>query len=422
MIRTMRLSLSKTAAPKIARFGISILTAGMFFAILCAPGARASEANLEGSLSRLYRQVSPAVVKVVSHRVGPGTTFGNASCRQLVASGVVVGEAGAIVTTDRVAQPGDSLMVYFPDGRQARADYAGSHAYLHIAVLRLREPGPYPRLQRGAPGAPMPDWVAAIAYGPWEGPKPGYPSLSLSQRGAIEPMQVRCGDSLGTVWRVRAPFYPGNGGGALVSLSGEWIGLITGAVAVQGPLPGTAGGDRTSWDEGVIVPADLVARAVEVIEAGPTLCTQGFLGVLATRRAAIGDTTSAGIRVSDVIAGSPADRCGLMAGDILVRFDSTPVRDAAELTRLICAMPPGRTVRVDVLRKGVGRTLEVSLGDRATGERDLAQMRDRVAGESALRREITDLEKRLRLLQRQLEENHAAGQAAQPVRSGSSSN
>jgi serine protease Do len=417
----MRSSPSSEKGPfGIARLGISVLALGF---ILAAP-ALAADAGIEGSLSRLYRQVSPAVVKVVSHRAGPGTAFGSAACRQLVASGVVVGEAGAIVTTDRVAQPGDSLLVYFPDGRQVRAEYEGAHPYLHIAVLRLNSPGPFPRLERGAAGSPMPDWVAAIAYGPWEGPKPGYPSLSLSQRGAIETIQVRCGDSLGTIWRVRAPFYPGNGGGALVSLNGQWIGLITGAVAMQGPSAGPTMADRVTWDEGVIVPADLVAHAVEAIESGPTLCTQGFLGVLATRAAAPGDTSApaTGVRVADVIAGSPAERYGIRAGDVLVRFNGTPVQDAGQLTHLVCATRPGAAARLDIMRRGVGWTVEVNLGDRATGESDLARIRDRAAGESSLRREITELEKRLRLLQLQLQQNQSAGQAARPVPSGSSSN
>jgi hypothetical protein len=253
----------------------------------------------------------------------------------------------------------------------------------------------------------MPDWVATIAYGPWEGPRPGLPVLSLAQRGSIEPMRVRCGDSLGTVWRVRSPFYPGNGGGAMVSLNGEWLGLITGAVAVEGAFAGPHSGERLSWEEGVIVPADLVVRAIREIERGPRSSTQGFLGVLATRRTDVGTAGSAasvGVRVSGVLEGSPAMRGGILVGDLLTRFDGSPVTDAEQLTRLVSAIAPGVIVKVEILRDGASRTLEIPLGDRATGEASVAQERDQAAGQAALRREIGDLQKRLQLLQMQLDE------------------
>jgi serine protease Do len=369
---------------------------------------------IEGGLSRLYRQVSPAVVKVVSHRIRPPVAERALPCRQLVASGLIVGENGLVVTTERVAHPGDSLLVIFADGRQVPADYAGMHSYLHLAVLRLGGAGPYPHLTRPRTGAPIPEWVATVAHGPWNGPRPGLPVLSLAQRASIEPMKVRCGDSLEVVWRVRAPFYPGNGGGALVSMSGEWMGLITGAVAVEGdyagPLPGS---ERLSWDEGVIVPAALVVRAMDEIVAGPRSSTQGFLGVLATRRTdAAPDPPLIGVRVSGVLDGSPAERSGIIADDIVTRFNGSPVTDATQLTRLVSAARPGQIVQMELQRRGMSLVLDVRMGDRASGEASVARQRDRAAGQAALRREIENLQLRLRHLQQQLDADYpSAGES-----------
>lgn len=398
---------SSRSSARAARLRLAVF--GAVLAILSAFPTPARAQALEGGLSRLYRQVSPAVVKVVSHRVSPPVADRVLPCRQLVASGLIVGDNGLVVTTERVAHPGDSLLVIFADGRQMPAEYLGMHSYLHLAVVRLEGAGPFPRLTRPRAGAPVPDWVATVAHGPWNGPRPGLPVLSLAQRASIEPMKVRCGDSLEVVWRVRAPFYPGNGGGALVSMSGEWMGLITGAVAVEGdyasPLPG---GERLSWDEGVIVPAELVVRAVEEIAAGPPRGTQGFLGVLATRRtdSAAGDPPLVGVRVSGVLEGSPAERSGILAGDILTRFDGAPVTDAAQLTHLVSAVQPGRIVQMELQRRNLSLVLDVRMGDRATGEASVARQRDRTAGQAALRQEIENLQLRLRDLQHRMSANY----------------
>lgn len=382
---------------------------GAVLAIAFAVPTLARGQAMEGGLSRLYRQVSPAVVKVVSHRVSPPVADRVLPCRQLVASGLIVGENGLVVTTERVAHPGDSLLVIFADGRQVPAEYAGMHSYLHLAVLRLHGAGPFPHLTRPRVGAPIPEWVATVAHGPWNGPRPGLPVLSLAQRASIEPMKVRSGDSLDVVWRVRAPFYPGNGGGALVSMSGEWMGLITGAVAVEGdytsPLPGS---ERLSWDEGVIVPAGLVARAMDEIIAGPRSSTQGFLGLLATRRTgnAADGRPLVGVRVSGVLDGSPAERSGILADDIVTKFNGEPVTDAAQLTHLVSAARPGQIVQMELQRRAMSLVLDVRMGDRASGEASVARQRDRAASQAALRREIENLQLRIRQLQHQLDTDY----------------
>jgi S1-C subfamily serine protease len=380
-----------------SRLGVCLLVASLTALLLAGSPVRAADGAMDRALSDLFDQVSPSVVKVVSYRTLPDAGAAREAARRLVASGVVAGSGRTVVTTDRVAQAGDSLIVLFPDGRQVLAEYAGTHAYLHIAVLRTRSEGAALRFEPGPDAETPPEWVAAVAHGPWDGPKPGYPTLSLSQREAIEPMHVRCADSTATVWRVRAPFYPGNGGGALVSLGGQWIGLITGAVA-----PTVAPVERSPWDQGVIVPAALVARAVADIESAPRASSQGFLGVVAARRTA--PATGTGVEVSGTLEGSPAHRDGIIAGDLLVRFDGTPVRDAEQLTRLVCATSPGKRVAVDLMRKGVGRTLSITLGDRASGEIARARWRVREAERGALSREIGGLEKRLRQLREQLQE------------------
>jgi S1-C subfamily serine protease len=151
---------------------------------------------LESGLTSLFDQVSPSVVRVVSHRVQqPAVGSGSSShlrYHRLIASGVVVGPLGSVVTSARVAQPGDSISVHFPDGRTLSADYRGIDPLLNIVVLSLRsEDGKFPYLvHNNAVGSDLPEWVAAVVYGPAAGLYGGKPMLTLSTREAVEIVNI----------------------------------------------------------------------------------------------------------------------------------------------------------------------------------------------------------------------------------------
>jgi hypothetical protein len=78
----------------------------------------------------------------------------------------------------------------------------------------------------------------------------------------------------------------------------------------------------------------------------------------------MGATDVAGLRVSGVRPGSPADRAGLMGGDVIVEFGGTPVKDLYEYTDALYSKKPGDVVIVTVLRKGERVTLTATLGER----------------------------------------------------------
>lgn len=404
-----------STSPSRARGALAVpaLSLLLVLSLFLPRAAAASETPLDVRLSGLYADVSPAVVSVVSYRPamhGPESGPGHRpriTYRRLIASGIVVEEHGCVVTTGRVAQPGDSLVVHFPDGHCVPAEYLGLNPYIHVAVLQLAGEDRFPWLARAAALAEdLPEWVAAVAYGPWKGACPGTPSLALSQRRALESVHIRCADSLGVVWRLRAPFLPGNGGGALVTLDGKWIGLITGAVVEQAAsMAASIAAARGPWESGVIVPAGLVMRAVEAI-LDRRHEPRGFLGVRTYRRDAAGcDSTGAeiGVIVSQVLPGSPAERYGIQAQDVIVRFGGDPVEDVHQLTRLVSTSRPGDRVQVDFLRNGIARHLTLSLSDRALGEEAERQRWQSLADRRAVRREIRSLEERILLLRRELE-------------------
>jgi len=371
--------------------------------------ADASPGNLGDGLSGLYEEISPAVVRVVSHRTlerqsaSTKTRARSIIYNRLVASGVVVAEHGCVVTTDRVAHPGDSLVVYFPDGRWMPASYAGQNDAIHIAVLHLEGDEAFPWLEPYAEDRPLPDWVAAVAYGPWSESRGQGPSLSLAQGTALEAVRIRLADSLGTVWRMKAPVYPGNGGGALLSLAGEWLGLITGSVS--GDAPRLPGGGYGGHQEGIIVPAPLVTRAVMQIESGRSPKLEGFLGVKTYRRPVSASDSlwkGIGVIISEVLAGTPAHHGGLLPGDVILRFGEQPVEDAEQLTRVVGRTAPGSRVRMEILRAGEPRELTIRVGDLMSGRMLISRHLEADAQRNQLRREIFQTQQRLRYLQRRL--------------------
>jgi S1-C subfamily serine protease len=271
--------------------------------------------------------------------------------------------------------------------------------------------------------------VAAVAYGPWKGPDPGRPSLTLAEKGAIESIETQYADSAGVLWRIRAPFYPGNGGGALVSLSGEWIGLISGAVAGEiRPAADPFGrdpcaGQSVPREAGVIVPAEFVARAVREMEA----CTtpgQGFLGVSTSRRSAASDrgvSPPHGVVVSEVLPESPAARYGIHPGDQIVRFDGQPVESLSQLTDLVRQTTPGQLVRIEFIRGGQARRLQVCMGDSDAADLFLLRRRQETSERLRLQRDIHRLEREAELLRRRLSQLAGSRTAASSTAVRSSS-
>lgn len=371
---------------------------------------------LESELTSLYNEVSPAVVQVVSRRLQalPGGNPGDMRLRKfLVASGVVVGAHGCVVTTAGVVQPGDSIEVHFPDGKTMGAKYEGINPALNIAVLTLSGGDRFPFLTPAENGRDrLPEWVASVAYGPKQNNRLARPSLALSTRDAIETVPTSYGETKGILWRVRTTIAPGNSGGALVGLNGDWLGLITGVVTVKtGTGTETRHSNNTATQVGVIVPAGVVFSAIQEIVM-PEKTSVGFLGVSTDQETALadGEAEVAGVIISGVLPDSPAARSGLAPGDRIVRFNSQPIKTAADLATSLDQTRPGALVRIQVERSDTFQSLELYLGDSDAAQLFLNKQERLNSTDSrlALRREISQLTRRLQLLTNRLRNYESA--------------
>jgi serine protease Do len=154
-----------------------------------------------------------------------------------------------------------------------------------------------------------------------------------------------------------ASINPGNSGGPLLNLRGQVIGINT--LIITRGLPQSAG-------VGFAVPINVAKDILpQLREKGRV--TRGWLGVQIQKvddqmAQSLKMKEAKGALVSDVTAGSPADKAGVEPGDVILGADAKVIEDNSDLSRYIAGKAPGTTVKLRALRDGAEKTLSVTLG------------------------------------------------------------
>src|SRR6266851_4510375 len=152
-----------------------------------------------------------------------------------------------------------------------------------------------------------------------------------------------------------ASINPGNSGGPLFNLRGEVIGVNTAII----------GGANTI---GFAIPIAVVKQILPQLEKTGRV-VRGFLGVQPQPITqdmvdSLGLKSTQGALIADVVKGGPADKAGIRPADVVVSLNGKPVTDANQLTRDVGAIPPSQTVKLEIIRDGKPRQVEVKLGER----------------------------------------------------------
>ncbi len=327
-----------------------------------------SEAEgLQETLTRLYREVNPAVVYiVVTSGSGSFPTSGGSG------SGFVYSDEGYIVTNNHVVDAGSSYEIVFASADRARAELIGSDPDSDLAVLQVDE------LPDGVTPLPLGDSASlevgqfSVAIGNPFGEQGSMSLGIISGLGRSLPSQRMSTTgstySLPQVIQTDAPINPGNSGGPLLNLDGEVTGVNAAIASVTGVGSGV----------GFAIPVAVIRRVVpSLIEDGEvvypymgisfdgevSLDEQEIYGILQTQ----------GAYVISVAEGSPADEAGLVGadpqtgrgGDLIVAIDGQPVQDFSDLNSyLVLETEVGQTLELTVLRGDETVTLSLTLGAR----------------------------------------------------------
>ncbi|HHX90615.1 MAG TPA: Do family serine endopeptidase [Paracoccus sp.] len=351
----------------------------MLFALsLTLSPARAQERPV--SFADLAEQVSPAVVNITTSttvaaqmdrnfpQLPEGAPFqdffneffnrdGQQQPRprqsQSLGSGFVISEDGYIVTNNHVIEGADEIRIEFFSGLDLTAELIGTDPATDIALLKVEHDSPLPAVSFGdSEAARVGDWV--IAVGNPLGQGFSVSAGIISARGRA--LQGNYDDYIQT----DAAINRGNSGGPLFNMAGEVIGINT---AILSPTGGSIG-------IGFAMSANVADRVIAQLQEFGT-ARRGWLGVRIQDLTedvadALGLDEASGALVTDVMEG-PARDAGVLAGDVITRFDGGDVRDTRDLVRRVADAGVGRAVDMIVFRDGGEQTVQVTLGLRDEG-------------------------------------------------------
>jgi S1-C subfamily serine protease len=277
---------------------------------------------------RVAERVLPSVASLLV-RTSRGSGSGSAS---------VLTADGFLLTSAHVVEGAHSAEAAFTDGTEVRADVVGRDPLSDLAVLRARGDVPAPVTLGDAAALRVGQLV--VALGNPLGLAGSVTAGIVSALGRSLP--TRSGRVVDEVIQTDAALNPGNSGGVLANSSGRMVGVNT-AVAGIGV--------------GLAVPINSTTRALIT-----TLMTHGrvrraWLGLAGAQSplppplvAKLG--RRAGLRVAQVIAGSPADQAGLRVGDIVVAVGGEDIVSSTAIQRLMVEHAIGRRLEITVWRNG----------------------------------------------------------------------
>ena len=152
-----------------------------------------------------------------------------------------------------------------------------------------------------------------------------------------------------------ASINPGNSGGPLFNMKGEVVGVNAAIISGANTI-------------GFAIPINVVREILPQLKQTGRVA-RGFLGVspqaiTSDMADSLGLKSTKGALIADVVKDSPAEKGGIKPGDVVVALNGKPVTDNSQLTRDVGVIPPGSTVKLDLVREGRQRTVEVKLAER----------------------------------------------------------
>ncbi|NHZ77907.1 trypsin-like serine protease [Massilia sp. CCM 8695] len=331
--------------------------------VLQAPGAQPAP----GSYREAAARAMPAVVNILAStqrgqahpllrdpllrrffgdRLPPGEQ------RSSLGSGVIVSPDGYILTNNHVIEGADDIEVVLADGRKAPARLVGSDPETDLAVIRI-DVRKLPAIVLGNDEAVrVGDVVLAIGnpFGVGQ-------TVTLGIVSAVGRNNLHINEFENFI-QTDAAINFGNSGGALVDTKGNLLG-INSAIYSQG------GG---SVGIGFAIPVTTAKAVMEAI-IGHGAVVRGWIGIetqdITPELAdSFGLARQSGTIIAGVVRNGPADRAGLLPGDIVLTVAGKPAASTVETLKLISQLAPGGKATMTVMRKNRAATVDVTVGKR----------------------------------------------------------
>ncbi len=339
----------------------------------------------ENAITRSVQKISPAVVGInvtaVEERQSPfatsdpffkqffrdnpffGQLFGSQKIEvQSLGSGFIISADGYTVTNDHVVRGATKIIVTMTDGSKRTAVIIGHDNESDIALLKI-DGDSLPYCEFGnSDSILVGEWVIAFGnpFGLFD--INNKPTVTVGVVSSLGMNLSRAGSgNYSDMIETDAAINPGNSGGPLVDSDGKVIGVNT--------MIYTAGVSQAYIGYGFAIPVNKVARVVDQLRKYGKVKHESWIGIdLQTVDENIakyfGLSEPSGALVNNVQGGSPAEKSGFKQGDLILKYEGRPVRDAATLQALLDDLQPGVRVKFEILREDKLLTLSLKVGKR----------------------------------------------------------
>jgi serine protease Do len=371
--------------------GIALLSAATFILnITYAQAAQNySHPAAPASFADLADKVKGSVVNISTTQVvegnplmpfiGPGSPFGDFFGHNLpkeffgnkphgkmkthaLGSGFVISGEGLIITNNHVVEKATEIKIKLQTGKEYDAKLIGRDPKTDLALIQV-EPDkdfPAPAVLGDSDALRVGDWVMAVGnpFGLGHTVTTGIISAKSRILGA---------GPYDDFLQTDAAINPGNSGGPLFNMQGQVIGINT-AIIAQGQGIGFA------------IPINMATELLPQLKTGKVV--RGWLGVMIQDitpelAESFGLKSAKGVLVSDVVKDGPAEKGGVLRGDVILRFDNKEIENAHSLSQLVAATAPNTTVKIDLLRNGKEETISLELGTMAEeGQKVISQQKE----------------------------------------------
>jgi serine protease Do len=286
-----------------------------------------------------------------------------------VGSGFILSADGFVMTNAHVVEGADEVLVTLADKREFKAKIIGSDKRTDVAVLKIDAAG-LPSVKIGdANRMRVGEWVMAIGT--------PFGLENTVTAGIVSAKQRDTGDYLPLI-QTDVAINPGNSGGPLINMRGEVVGINSQIYSRSGGFQGIS----------FAIPIDEAIRVSDQLRASGRV-TRGRIGVQIAQVSkevaeSIGLGKPQGALVRGVEVGAPAEKAGIEAGDIIIKFDGKAIEKSSDLPRLVGIVKPGTRATITVFRRGATRDLSVTVAEveseKPTQRASAAQPKPPVAG------------------------------------------
>ena len=265
-------------------------------------------------------------------------------------SGFIVSADGFILTNAHVVESADEVLVRLTDKREFKAKVIGFDKRTDVALVKIDATN-LPAVRMGDPTLlKVGEWVVAI--GSPFGFDNSVTAGIVSAKGRALPQE-----NFVPFIQTDVAINPGNSGGPLFNMKGEVVGINSQIYSRSGGFMGIS----------FAIPIDVAMDVQSQLKTSGKV-SRGRIGVViqeVTKELAesFGLAKAQGAIVNAVERGGPAEKAGVEAGDVILKFDGKPVVSSSDLPRIVGASKPGTKIAMQVWRKGSTRELSVVVGE-----------------------------------------------------------